>query len=529
MTAASQRKLCLVFVDSLRTDKLEETVAAGEAPYFGALLARGELISDCVSAFPSVTPVCTSEIATGATADQHWISGMNWYHRVERRYVEYGSSFEATRAFGLFRATYDIVYNMNMAHLSPEVETFFESLGDAGVRTACTPFLIYRGRTRHELGLDGLLRRGAVAAGFRHAVYGPDELFFGELFNSRPVPCKPTLARPGTRDEYSACVSKELVADDAYDFLLFSLPDNDHHTHRFGPDQMPASIAHADRCFGELVEACGGIEAFLESHAVILMADHGQTDVEHPYELTAELAKEWRVLQPSSDTPEAAELAVSPTARAAAVYVLVDENRRASHHAAVRERIRAMEGTDIVAWLAAGDGSAIVRDAAGSPALDDERVMAVIETERGELRFRPGGRSRDRRGRQWYLKGDLEALGLERKRGFLLSEDYPDALGRLWSALTAPHAGDVMVSLTEGWECVDWGGTSHAGGGSHGSLLAGDSLCPLLLVGLEPGTAQLHEQWRLCDVAALVRGHFGLDGGPVVTASPARAADGARA
>ena len=162
---------------------------------------------------------------------------MNWYHRVEQRYVEYGSSFEATRAFGLFRATYDIVYNMNMAHLSSEVETVFESLGDIGVRTACTPFLIYRGRTRHELGLEGLLRRGAVAAGFRHAVWGPDELFYGELFSSRPVPCKPTLARPGTRDEYSACVSKELVADDAYDFLLFSLPDNDHHTHRVGPGE----------------------------------------------------------------------------------------------------------------------------------------------------------------------------------------------------------------------------------------------------------------------------------------------------
>ena len=44
--------------------------------------------------------------------------GMNWYHRVERRYVEYGSSFEATRTFGLFRAIYDTVYNMNMDHLS---------------------------------------------------------------------------------------------------------------------------------------------------------------------------------------------------------------------------------------------------------------------------------------------------------------------------------------------------------------------------------------------------------------------------
>ena len=507
----AQRKLCLVFVDSLRTDKLEEAVAEGEAPNFGALLARGELIGDCISAFPSVTPVCTSEIATGVAADRHWISGMNWYHRVERRYVEYGSSFEATRAFGLFRATYDIVYNMNMAHLSHEVETFFESLGDAGIRTACTPFLIYRGRTRHELGLDGLLKRGAVAAGFRHAVYGPDELFYGELFSSRPVPCKPTLARPATRDEYTACVSKELVKDDAYDFLLFSLPDNDHHTHKVGPEGMVESIAHADRCFGELVDACGGMDAFLESHAVILMSDHGQTSVEHPYELAAELGKEWRVLKPSSDTPQEAELAVSPTARAGAVYVLVDPSRRQACHADVRAQVAAMEGTDLMAWLRAGDGSAVVREFAGSPAAGDERVEAVIESEGRELRFRPGHGKRDRRGLEWHIRGDRSVLELADRGGAIDSASYPDGLARLWAALTAPHAGDLLVSLKEGWECVDWGGTSHAGGGSHGSLLAGDSLCPLLLVGFEPGVEATRDQWRLTDVAALVRGHFGLE------------------
>ena len=175
---------------------------------------------------------------------------MNWYHRAERRYVEYGSSFEATRAFGLFRSLYDTVYNMNMAHLSDEAETVFERLADHGVRTACTPFLIYRGRTRHELGLEGLLRRVALAATFRHATWGPDELFYGELYSSRKVPCKPTLARPGTRDEYSACCGRELVENDLYDFLLFSLPDNDYHSHKFGPDAQLESIARADAALG---------------------------------------------------------------------------------------------------------------------------------------------------------------------------------------------------------------------------------------------------------------------------------------
>ncbi len=268
------RKLCLIVVDSMRTDMLLRAAAEDLAPHFAALMDRGTLIGDCVSSFPSVTPVACSEIATGSRPDHHHISGMNWYHRTENRYVEYGSSLEATRAFGLFRTLYDTVYNMNMAHLSHEVETVFERLGDAGVRTACTPFLIYRGRRRHELSLEGLMRRVAVAANFRHAVWGPDELFYGELYASRRVPCKPTLARPGTRDAYSACVGRELIEDDGYDFLLFSLPDNDHHTHTYGVEAMRDSIAHADHSFGELVAAAGGIDAFLETHAVILVADH---------------------------------------------------------------------------------------------------------------------------------------------------------------------------------------------------------------------------------------------------------------
>ena len=111
---------------------LQRAIAEERAPTFAALLERGVLVPDCVSSFPSVTPVACSEMVTGVGADRHWISGMNWYHRLERRYVEYGSSLEATRAFGVFRALYDLVYNMNLAHLSPEIETVFESLEDAG-------------------------------------------------------------------------------------------------------------------------------------------------------------------------------------------------------------------------------------------------------------------------------------------------------------------------------------------------------------------------------------------------------------
>jgi hypothetical protein len=484
----SRRKLVLVVVDSLRPEALDRAVGEGIAPTFASLVDRGALVGDCVSSFPTVTPVCTSEIATGVGPDRHWIPGMNWYHRADRRYVEYGSSFEATRAFGIFRTLYDTVYNLNMAHLSPEVETVFERLDDLGLRTACTPFLIYRGRTRHELGLEGLLRRVAVAANFHHAVWGPDELFYGELYASRRVPCKPTLARPGTRDEYTACVGRELIEADLYDFMLFSLPDHDYHSHRLGPAGSLESVSHADAALGSLVEAGGGLDAFCEAHALILLSDHAQTPVSEPFPITDALAEDWRVLAPNSEAPEQAEIAVGPSARAAAVYILLEGRRRERAHRRIRARLLGMEGVDLVAWR--------------------EGTEAAVARRGGELRFRPGSQYTDLRGERWDVDGDPAQLALSEADGRLASDRYPDALGRLWRALAGPQVGDLLISLTEGYECVDWGGATHLGGGSHGSLLSGDSLCPLLMVGFDGDVAERHRQWTLRDVAGLVTESF---------------------
>ena len=502
------KKLILAYVDSLRSDMLELAARNGDAPTFAKLLDRGVLVPDCVSSFPSVTPVACAEMVTGVAADQHWISGMNWYHRLERRYVEYGSSFEATRTFGLFRALYDLVYNMNLAHLSPEVETVFERLDDAGLRTACTPFLIYRGRHRHEVSLDGLMRRVVDASKlkFRHATWGPAELFYGDLYASRRVPCKSTSI-PGGRDEYSACCAAELAAAGLFDFLLFSLPDNDHHSHRHGPEASVESISNADRCFAQLVDAAGGLDGFLTDYALILMADHAQTPVHRDLPIAAELGARWRVLQPSEERPQDAELAVSPTARAANVYLLPGEGTGAEH-SEVRDALTEMDGVDLVAYLVGDDNRPPPRRLPGRPL---EGLHAVVLRGGSELRFRPGEAVVDLRGGGWELVGDPNVLDLIVEEGRVHSYEYPDALARVWAALCAPHAGDLMISAALGYECVDWGGTSHVGGGSHGSLHRGDSLGPLLFCGCGPQSPAEHDQWSLCDVAPIVLDHFGLE------------------
>jgi hypothetical protein len=484
------RKLVLTYVDSLRTDMLLQAVAEGRAPSFAALLERGALVEDCVSSFPSVTPVACAEMVTGVAADRHWISGMNWYHRLERRYVEYGSSLEATRTVGVFRALYDLVYNMNLAHLNPAAETLFERLGDAGLRTACTPFLIYRGRRRHPVSLEGLTRRAVETTRlkFRHHTWGPDELFYGELYSSRDVPCKPTSI-PGSRDGYSACCAAELVREGKYDFLLLSLPDNDNYSHRHGPEASVESIARADRCFAKLVEAAGGMEPFLAANAVILLADHAQTPVGRGLPLAELLGREWSVLAPSDDRPEQAQLAVSPTGRAAHVYLLPGEGERADPDE-VRQRLVDTEGIDLVCRL---DGR-----------------FALVERGDRRLRFRPGGPVADARGMSWQLDGDPGTLAGSIEDEVFRSDEYPDALARVHAALTAPQAGDFIVSLAAGYEAVDWGGVSHAGGGSHGSLHADDSLGPLLFVGCGPDDPSSRPQWALRDVAPVVLEFFGV-------------------
>jgi len=465
------KKLVLAVIDSLKPEQLDQAIEEGRAPALQALRDRGTYVADCVSCFPSVTPVASACIATGAGPDEHLIPSMNWYHRGEERYVEYGSSMPATRAFGVFRSLYDTVYNMNMGHLSRSLRTVFEQLDDADLRTACTTYLIYRGRYRHEPWAQARLRRLAEAAQFNHAVWGPRELFYADLFDSRNTGCTSALGMPGQRDRHTGCVGAYLVEHDLFDFLLFSLPDNDTHSHKAGPDGQVRSIAEADRALERIVHVAGGVDAFLEQHAVIVMSDHSQTTVEGGINLAAAFA-DARVLQPADPAPTEAELAVSPAARSAMVYAL-DEGRRDELVAGAVATMRGLEGVDQVAVRENGE--------------------AVVHGARGELRFAPDGEG-------WTVSGERAVLDLD-------GDTYPDALNRLWSALQCPHSGDVLVSAKLGYEFVDWGGSAHVGGGSHGSLHRDDSEGVLLLCGVD---APARERWSIADVTGIVLDHFGV-------------------
>ena len=111
---------------------------------------------------------------------------------------------------------------------------------------------------------------------------------------------------------------------------------------------------------------------------------------------------------------------------------------------------------------------------------------AVARREGEELRFAPEADG-------WRTSGDRAIL------------DYPDGFERAWAALRNPNAGELLVSAAPGVEFADLAGRSHAGGGSHGSLVTGDSEVPLLTIGLD------REPRGITELAPLALAHFGLE------------------
>jgi predicted AlkP superfamily pyrophosphatase or phosphodiesterase len=443
---AAPRKLILILVDGMTPAAFERAVESGGAPAL-ALLAQHGSYRRATSVFPSLTPVCLSSIVTGAGPGVHRIPHLVWWNRDERRLVEYGSSFAALRAAGMAQSLLDTIYNMNQRHLSADAVTIYEALEDAGLVTAAVNITCYRGRTRYVPTVPGLTK----------PAYGPKRFFFYSLFESDPTGA-PLAVRDragGSIDAYAAAVGRWLVTRDGFDFLAYYLSDFDYASHAHGPaGAEELALARTDAAIQALLDAAGGPEEFLARYAVVLHSDHGQTQVDRAARLEAPLAR------------HADEIVVAASNRAGQVYLRPGARIEPSQLA------RSLDGEPSV-----------------ETSLRREADEAVARREGEELRFRP-------RGEEWETSGDRTIL------------DHPDALERAWSALANPAAGELLVSAAEGWELVDLGGGHHAGGGSHGSLTAGDSLVPLLTVGVDAAPA------RITEVAAAVLAHFGVEPPP---------------
>jgi predicted AlkP superfamily pyrophosphatase or phosphodiesterase len=441
-------KLVLIVIDGLTPAALERAIESDDVPALSFLMSRGKY-RRAVTTFPSLTPVCLSSIATGAHPDVHEIPHLVWYHRGERRLVEYGSSFGAIRAAGATRTIRDVIFNLNEEHLSKKAVTVYEALEAAGRVTAAVNMVCYRGPARHDPLVPWLTR----------PAYGPSRFFYFNLFESdvtgAPLAVR-TRAR-GSVDEYARVVGRWLVTRDGFDFLVFYLPDYDYASHASGPEAAHDALAHADRAIATLFDAAGGPEEFLARYAVLLCSDHGQTRVDRAVRLEDAFTG---LTLFHRGNGRGAELAVTASNRAGMVYRLPGCREPAR---VLAERL----------------------DGAGHVVLFREDAFVVARRDGDELRFAPAAGG-------WETSGAAEVLA------------QPDALERSWAALANPNAGDLVVSAAPGVEFADLGGRHHVGGGSHGSLEPGDSEVPMLSVGAGAAPA------RTVDVKPRVLDHFGV-------------------
>ena len=275
---------------------------------------RGTYVRDCVSAFPSVTPVAAAAIATGMRPGRapHPVDELVPPRRGALRRVRLVVPGHAR----LRRLPLALRHRLQHEHGAPHARA------QDGVRAP------RRRRPAHRLhhlpdlprpppprALSGervppRRRGGAVPP----PGLGPAASSSTPTCSTRGTPAAPRRsACPASATGTRGCVGAYLVENDLFDFLLFSLPDNDTYSHKRGPDgagraRSPRPTARSSG----IMHVAGGSDAFLEDHAVIVMSDHSQIPVEDGVNLAAALGRlaRARARRPGADRGRARGLPV---------------------------------------------------------------------------------------------------------------------------------------------------------------------------------------------------------------------------
>ncbi|MGZ4388158.1 MAG: alkaline phosphatase family protein [Gaiellaceae bacterium] len=199
--------------------------------------------------------------------------------------------------------------------------------------------------------------------------------------------------------------------------------------------------------------------------------------------------------------------------------------------AAVQALIDAAGGLDeflerYAVVLCSDHGQTLVErvDRLEDPLAGVEDVVVAASNRAGMVYDLRGGRTRELAERLdgtghlvLFLEDGAVVARLGGEEGIELLDEHPQGRERAAAALANPNAGEVIVSASPGVEFADLGGRHHLGGGSHGSIAAGDSLVPMLTVGLgEPPDS-------ITGVAPLVLRHFSVEP-PSYGRAPAAAA-----
>jgi hypothetical protein len=267
-------------------------------------------------------------------------------------------------------------------------------------------------------------------------------------------------------DGWAACVTRDLLEKNAADMILFYLHENDHMSHRHGPESQVDNLAAADAHLAYVLESLGSWDRTADEVGFVVTSDHSQSpiadDDDHVCDL-GDILDGFSQVRPGRGKERFGDNDIAAAGNGRVGFVYLNEARKAALRPAVVSALLEHPGTDQVMWV---DGD-----------------TCHVESSRGSLRFREAqgyGAVVDERGNKWEYEGDLEAIGGVVEEDGIRTPEYPLAMWRMMCALQLDRMGDVVVTPKLTYEYNDLAGGNHRGGGDHASLHAQDSLVPFM-------------------------------------------------
>lgn len=465
------RRVVYIIVDGMGTEAFEQATASGRAPAFAFLKAHGSYVRDSIAVFPTITPAATASLLTGATPAAHGIPGMCWYDRDAQRFVNYGQSPRAAIVEGLSQVVRDVMLNLNSRHLSPDVETIHEQLDKVGLTTASINFMLFRGPYMHDVD-PNLLAKALFRKKLPEQAPGPKEHYFADAITGPSEACTKLMSVRGIQkrikatDAWAACVTRELLERKKAEMILFYLHENDHASHREGPESQVDNLAAADEHVAYVLDAFDSWEQAVEEVGFVVTADHAQSPIssneDHILDLN-EVLSDFRRVSPKRGKERFKDNDLAAAGNGRIGFIYLNESRREALRPAVVDTLVSTDGVDQVMWR------------------EDEAY--VVTSKRGTLRFWMGsdaGSVVDERDNKWCFEGDLTAVGGVVEENTIRTPEYPLAFWRIKCGIDLDRMGDVVFTNDLTWETKDLAGGDHRGGGDHASLHAQDSIIPFL-------------------------------------------------
>jgi len=492
------KKVILFVIDSLHPVVLRRTLSEGNAPALRFLAEHGTYFDRVVSSFPTMTPVATSSMITGAWPDRHGVPGFIWYDEENQKIVDYGATAQSVLKIGIEKVVRNLLIKLNEEHLNSKTPTLYEKLEANGYTTGNVNFFMHRATHPYRAKVPLLL---ALATRFRLTqteVSGPSHLTLGQLVHP-PFPARGNsyprgvFHRFGFNDVFSGKISVQLILEGKQpDFMVVYFPDNDKYSHHHGPLRTGPSIERADSQVASVLDQFGSWEKALQENVIIVTGDHAQSIVGLGNEYLIDLDRALKSFRRLKATEEASgdndkEIAICPNERMAFIYFLQQRNEILP---------------DVVGILVKDSRNAQI----AWKVSDNKYCVLQGGTER-KLFFSRIGPYQDVYGQSWSFEGDLSVVDAQvtgkQKMEF---GKFPDALTRLISALEARNGSRVVVSAASGYEYLAVGGPIHPGGGSHGSLEEEDSTVPMIVAGMPVKL----EHPRIIDLFPMILRHFGV-------------------